>query len=311
MNVDKIRYHKIILMTDADVDGAHIDTLLLTFFFRHMRPVIDKGYLYLANPPLYKVKKGKSERYIQTEDEMDLFLLETGTAELALPTVSENQQKAVFKSILAYVRLLKHLEKRGFSQELMTYIMNNALDATILSSQEAMDTLVAGLAEAGILAEYKSHELEYSETFQRYSLHLMGRSLIASIDAAFFTSQDYRELKKLTMNIAAVGTAPYTLVSKAEADKQLSFATLAELATYFDERSRKGLYVQRYKGLGEMNADQLKETTMDAANRLLYQVSVDDAEVADELFGLLMGDVVAPRREFIEKNALNVRNLDI
>jgi DNA gyrase subunit B len=309
MNVDKIRYHKIILMTDADVDGAHIDTLLLTFFFRHMRPVIDKGYLYLANPPLYKVKKGKVEKYIQTEDEMESFLLETGTAELAIPGVSEHQQKPIFKAILSYIRLMKHFEKRGFSQGLVKYIVDNNIDANTLPFEEAMKALVEGLEAAGLMREYKSYELEFNDTFQRYGLHLMGRSLIASIDAAFFSSQDYRELKKLSMSIASVGDAPYKLDVKG--DKELSFDTLEALGAYFDDRSRKGLYVQRYKGLGEMNPDQLKDTTMNPSNRTLYKVSIDDAEMADELFSLLMGDVVAPRREFIEKNALNVRNLDV
>lgn len=309
MNVDKIRYHKIILMTDADVDGAHIDTLLLTFFFRHMRPVLEKGYLYLANPPLYKVKKGKMERYIQTEEAMESFLLESATAELKIPGVAEMQQKAMFKNILAYVRLMKRFEKRGFTQELVKYIAANNIDASMLASDEAVQLFIKGLEDAGILKEYKSYDAEHIETFQRYAIHLMGRSLIASVDAAFFSNQDFRELKKLTLAITDFGSAPYTLEVKGE--EELQFENLEDVAAYFDTKARKGLYVQRYKGLGEMNADQLKETTMNPENRILYQVTVDDAELADELFSLLMGDVVAPRREFIEKNALNVRNLDI
>ncbi|GAB7141246.1 hypothetical protein RsTz2092_12120 [Deferribacterales bacterium RsTz2092] len=164
-----------------------------------------------------------------------------------------------------------------------------------------------------IYDDYKEHTIEFNETTQRYWLRLRGRSQIVSIDAAFFVSQNYRELKRLSLQIKVMGQAPYRLLPVGGKDNKatLSFNSLMELANYVDEVGRKGTNIQRYKGLGEMNPDQLRDTTMDISKRRLYRVSVEDAEEADRLFSLLMGDLVAPRREFIETNALNVENLDI
>ncbi len=307
-NVDKIRYHKVIIMTDADVDGAHIATLLLTFFFRHMRPLIDRGYLYLANPPLYKLKKGKMERYIQTEDELDNFLLDAAISDMSFVNISDNRQKQIASAVVHMVKLSGVFENRGFTP-MLTKILSTYPDLNMqsLTSEEYINTLHKHLDEKGVFAAYKKVEIEYHEPFHRYSLVLSGASGIAAIDANFIASQDFRELKRLAADLSTI-ELPITVES---GGSKQTFDTLNALAAFIDDKGRKGLYIQRYKGLGEMNPDQLKETTMDPDRRTLHQVRVEDAVLADELFSLLMGDVVAPRREFIEKNALAVRNLDV
>ncbi|MDR2884972.1 MAG: DNA topoisomerase (ATP-hydrolyzing) subunit B [Deferribacteraceae bacterium] len=308
-NIDKIRYHKIILMTDADVDGAHIDTLLLTFFFRHMRPILERGYLYLANPPLYKLKKGKVERYIQTEEELESFLLDVASGEISLPNMNSVQQKSVFGAALAFARLTTRLDKKGYSPALAKAIADYpALDIAALSSEEFIDTMYNDFNERGLFEGYKKVSKEFHETFQRYALEFTTSSAIAHIDSNFLHSQDYRELRRIGSQLKELGAAPYKVV---HSGSEVVMNSIEEIAAFVDEKGRKGLYIQRYKGLGEMNPDQLKETTMDPTKRTLHQVQIEDAELADELFSLLMGDVVAPRREFIEKNALSVSNLDI
>ncbi len=310
-NVDKIRYHKVIIMTDADVDGAHIATLILTFFFRHMRELIDRGYLYLASPPLYKLKKGKLERYIQTEEELESFLLDTAVSELNMPAVSAQRQKDVYGAVLSFVRLTKKLAKKGYTPLLAKAIADyQGLDIAALSNEEFVTGMYNSFKERDLLNEYKKVEIEFHEPFQRYAIVFLGSSAEAHLDANFINSQDFRDLRRLGSSIKELGSGPYEIVQTANS-APLAFNTLDELAAFIDERGRKGLYIQRYKGLGEMNPDQLQETTMDPTKRALYQVRIEDAEMADELFSLLMGDIVAPRREFIEKNALNVRNLDV
>ena len=310
-NIEKIRYHKIIIMTDADVDGAHIATLLLTFFFRHMKELIDRGYLYLANPPLYKLKKGKAERYIQSEEELESFLLDTAVEELKMPAVSAPRQKAVYGAILSFVRLTKKVAKKGFTPLLAKAIADYpGLDITALGNEAFVTQMYASFKERRLFSGYKKAEVEFHELFQRYAVCFQDSSSTARLDANFINSHDFRELRRLGSQIKELGNGSYEIVRKADGGS-LFFDTLDEVAAYLDERGRKGLYIQRYKGLGEMNAEQLRETTMDPDKRRLYQLRIEDAEVADEIFSLLMGDVVAPRREFIERNALNVRNLDI
>ena len=310
-NIDKIRYHKVILMTDADVDGAHIDTLLLTFFFRHMRPVIEKGYLYLASPPLYKLKKGKMEKYINTEEELQAFLLDAASEEINLVTeapVNKIQQKNIFSNIMNLADLTNRLKAHGYTPELSRFIGEyEGLEIATLGDEVFMAGLKQALEDRGILNDYKKVETEYHEHFHRYRLVLTGQAGQAAIDANFLSGQEFRDLRRLSGRIKELAT-PYRVSSGGE---DFSFENPVDLATYIDNKGRKGLYIQRYKGLGEMNPDQLKETTMDPEKRTLYRVELEDAEIADELFSLLMGDVVAPRREFIEKNALTVKNLDV
>jgi DNA gyrase subunit B len=309
-DISKIRYHKIIIMTDADVDGAHITTLLLTFFFRHMREVIEKGYLYIANPPLYLLKKGKMAKFIQNDGGLEGFLLDTLKEDIELKGILGHRERSVLKSVLRFADTKKRLSKRGYVPELVDLISEYSdLTTASLSDKVFLETLTEKLKERKIMEHYKKYTLEYHENFNRYALVLSGAVGVASIDAAFLTSPDYRELRKVTADIQEL-RFPCEVEHRHNKEKR-TLSTVDELGNYIDERARKGLVIQRFKGLGEMNYDELRDTTMDPEKRTLRKVQIEDAEMADYLFSLLMGDVVSPRREFIEKNALDVRNLDV
>ncbi|MDR2401312.1 MAG: DNA topoisomerase (ATP-hydrolyzing) subunit B [Deferribacteraceae bacterium] len=309
-DISKIRYHKVIIMTDADVDGAHIATLLLTFFFRHMREILEKGYLYIANPPLYLLKKGKMSKFIQNEGGLEGFLLDTLKDDIEVKGILEHRQRSIFKSVLRYMNIKKRLGKRGYVPELVDFISDYGdLTTAALSDQGFLENFIAKLKERGIMEQYKKYTLDYHENFNRYALVLSGAVGIANIDAAFLTSSDFRELRKVTADIQELAL-PCEVEHKHTKERK-TIPNVDDLGGYIDERARKGLTIQRFKGLGEMNYDELRDTTMDPEKRTLLKVQIEDAEMADYLFSLLMGDVVAPRREFIEKNALDVRNLDI
>lgn len=261
--LNSVRYHKIILMTDADVDGAHIRTLLLTFFYRQMLPLIEQGYLYIAQPPLYRIKRGKWERYIQTEEEFYKFLIDIAIEEVSLISVEQERQREIKKEILMlifeYGRIIEAFERKGFSASYIEKILN-------IDNQES---LKANWKDFGLL----------KEIYDKIML--------------------FNEIKS---------NADFCLQIKSDSIKSKS---LWELYTKIMETVKKGLTIQRYKGLGEMNPDQLWETTMDPQKRTLLQVTVEDAEKANEIFTVLMGDEVEPRKDFIVKHALEVRNLDI
>jgi len=259
---ENIRYHKIILMTDADVDGAHIRTLLLTFFYRQMLPLIEKGYLYIAQPPLYRIKRGKWERYIQTEDEFHEFLMDIAVDEISFIEESElSTKKSFLKLLFEYGRILENFERKGFSP----FYIENILETLPLQQ-----------------------------------------------DSQIFDLRDFETLQNIFENIKLIQgireDKNYIVRIKTEAVKTKS---LWELYNKVMDAVKKGLTIQRYKGLGEMNPEQLWETTMDPEKRTLLQVTVEDAQRANEIFTILMGDEVEPRKEFIVKHALEVRNLDI
>jgi DNA gyrase subunit B len=309
-DISKIRYHKVIIMTDADVDGAHIATLLLTFFFRHMREVIEKGYLYIANPPLYLLKKGKMSKFIQNDGGLEGFLLDTLKDDIELKGTLSHRARSIFKSVLRYVSIKKRLGKRGYVPELVDMIAQyKDLTPVSLSDKAFLESFIERLKEQKILGQYKKYTLDYHENFNRYAIVLSGAVGIATVDSTFLTSMDFRELRKATADLTEL-TFPCEVEHRQGSDRK-TIRTVDDLGNYIDERAKKGLTIQRFKGLGEMNYDELRDTTMDPAKRTLLKVQIDDAEMADYLFSLLMGDVVAPRREFIEKNALDVRNLDV
>ncbi|GLI52546.1 MULTISPECIES: DNA topoisomerase (ATP-hydrolyzing) subunit B [Thermodesulfovibrio] len=259
---ENVRYHKIILMTDADVDGAHIRTLLLTFFYRQMLPLIEKGYLYIAQPPLYRIKRGKWERYIQTEDEFHEFLMDIAVDEISFIEESElSTKKSFLKLLFEYGRILENFERKGFSP----FYIENILETL----QFQQDNQIVDLRD-------------------------------------FETLQNIFEKIKLIQGIRE--DKNYIIRIKTEAVKTKS---LWELYNKVMDAVKKGLTIQRYKGLGEMNPEQLWETTMDPEKRTLLQVTVEDAQRANEIFTILMGDEVEPRKEFIVRHALEVRNLDI
>jgi DNA gyrase subunit B len=322
-NVDKARYHKVVIMTDADVDGSHIRTLLLTFFFRQMRELIERGYLYIAQPPLFKVKKGKVERYVKDERTLEEYLLDLALANVGVSPagVSPLPEEAVRRLLHCssfYRKVLERMTLRRFDDRIV--------DAAVRAGQPAEESL----RDEAVLRERAVPELEQilRETYGEESAvwttlpdpehggyRLMAETRRAGIvyqtplDTAFLRSPDHQRLRELHEEIAAIGATPFTLSRGEEEPEEIaSPVALLERLLAIGE---KGLSIQRYKGLGEMNPDQLAETTMEPAKRTLLQVRIEDAVEADDAFTTLMGDAVEPRREFIERNALDVQNLDI
>jgi DNA gyrase subunit B len=309
-NIAKIRYHKIVLMTDADVDGAHIRTLLLTFFFRQMPQIIENGYLYIAQPPLFKVKKGKSEKYIQNEAEMQNMLFELAAEDIAIPI---RGQRVKGKALIPFLKRLYHFEKlinwferRRRDPKVLRVLLTEGIDMAKLKDKNEMTGLlekiraqVPGVA-AGNLYEEEEHAA-YGVELRRHNLKLV-------IDSNLLLSPEFRELETLYGYMKEMGPAPYTITAK---DGPREMKSTAELHAFAFEAAKKGLTIQRYKGLGEMNPQQLWETTMDPEKRTLLQVNIEDSVQADQIFTILMGDQVEPRKEFITKHALEARNIDI
>ncbi|HEY4730915.1 MAG TPA: DNA gyrase subunit B, partial [Myxococcales bacterium] len=329
-DIGKLRYHKIILMTDADVDGSHIRTLLLTFFYRQMHDVVarqmgdgaKKHHLYIAQPPLYRVKKGKQEIYLKDAAAMDAHLLNIGT-EGATVRGSKKEQasgealKGLLDRVLRYHRLLDKVDKRRDGRVLDAALSAASLDERALRTPKFLEAQSKALRDA--LAKAHPGEtlsVEIAEDPEHGCQKLVvrlghnGAMRETSLDHVLVTGPDFDDLKKLRKEFAALGEAPYELTTKDGASLQ-SAKNAIELVDLLKRAASKGLEIQRYKGLGEMNAEQLWETTMDPARRTLLEVHADDMAEAELMFTTLMGDAVEPRREFIEKNALDATNLDI
>ncbi len=322
-DIEKIRYHKIIIMTDADVDGAHISTLLLTFFYRQMLPVIENGYLYLAQPPLYKVKKGKKETYIPDESSMENYLLTSGINGLKVvkndgERVFTNQKGIeIFKNLVRYEKILERFKKKRIDPKILrAMVLEGGLREETLQSRKQLE---AGMMRVRkylkiFFPELSSAEvsIEPDEEYGCFKAHFIvrqnGGTRQVEIDQGLLESPEYKELLNLNPRSQGLGVPPYAVLDNG--DRQ-EFTTSGELVNFILNRGKKGLMIQRYKGLGEMNPEQLWETTMNAEKRRLLQVKIEDAIEADEIFTVLMGDRVEPRRAFIEKNALKVKNLDI
>jgi len=310
----RLRYHRIIIMTDADVDGSHIRTLLLTFFYRQMPQIVERSHLYIAQPPLYKVKKGKTEAYLANDEELARFLMEQASQERAvkIPALGTKLEGIDLRHALdklnRYQSLLDHLRKRGFETLLIETLLKAGLhDQAQFESAESLGAVREAVEAAGMT----TGELERDEEHGRYTFEVAalqrGRASEAvSWDLA--SSIEYRTLYTIDADLHDLGTPPFIV---AENGHETSVASRLELLQHLMEEGKKGVSIQRYKGLGEMNPSQLWETTMNPETRRLMQVSVADAVGADEIFTVLMGDTVEPRRRFIEQNALNVRNLDV
>jgi DNA gyrase subunit B len=323
-DIEKVRYHRIIIMTDADVDGSHIRTLLLTFFFRHMRPIIERGYLYIAQPPLYKVKRGQTEIYLKHQTAFDDYILQQATEKLSLvnphrmdmQTIQGHDLSAVVRRVQAFEQILTRFERRRNDTRLLHQLARHGdLPATVLQEQtEAMrllemlqNTLVSQHSDAVLQAR-----VEWDEEHSCYRLVFVTRdhdtTLETVIDRGLLASQDLRELRSLAHQLESLGTPPYTLHNGAVAHV---IGSLGELLQTVSEAGKKDLSIQRYKGLGEMNPGQLWDTTMDPERRTLLLVTLEDAVEADYIFTTLMGDQVEPRKAFIEAHAKEVVNLDI
>ncbi|KAA6206192.1 MAG: DNA topoisomerase (ATP-hydrolyzing) subunit B [Candidatus Tokpelaia sp.] len=315
---DKVRYHKIIIMTDADVDGAHIRTLLLTFFFRQMPELIERGYLYIAQPPLYKVSRGRSSQYIKNEADFEEFLLDTGLEETVLELANGEKRggqdlRLIIEEARKIQRLLDNIHSRYnrilVEQAAIAGILTPEVFASATAAQAAAD-LVAGRLDNLAEELEKGWQGFYApeEEALRFERSLRGVREVLRLDKALLASADARRLHSLYPHLHEIYQQPASLQRKGRVEAV--YAPLQLLQSIY-ANGRKGLTMQRYKGLGEMNAEQLWETTLDPDARSLLRVKVTDAGDADLLFSRLMGDQVEPRRDFIQENALNVANLDV
>ncbi|HKH28544.1 MAG TPA: toprim domain-containing protein, partial [Sphingomicrobium sp.] len=340
-NLEKLRYHKIVIMTDADVDGAHIRTLLLTLFYRQMPQLIEAGHLYIAQPPLYKVARGRSEVYLKDDTALDQYLVDAGLEGVILETKDGPRSGQDLRSLVDHSRRLRTLMRyapRKYDPALIEALaINGALKPDLSDSarQKAIAEVAAWLGRADTEAQWSGETASEGG----YLLKRLWRGVTDAyiIEKSFLISAEARKLASLAQEQAEVYAAPATLrtlkkgavteeqapepIEGVEADDQpaesetkgktVPVSRPSELLEAVLAAGRKGLSVQRYKGLGEMNADQLWETTLDPANRSLLRVEIAQADVADEIFTRLMGDIVEPRREFIQENALSVANLDV
>ena len=311
-DVSKLRYHRIILMCDADVDGSHIRTLLLTFFYRQMKELIERGHLYIAQPPLFKAKHGKSEQYLKDEPALDAYLMQRAVEKRRVRTgrgleVEGPRLVRHLERMVAFRKLVSLVERKGTPRTLVELLLRGQVkDAEVFTNKAQLLALIQPLRDAGsdvVLEQDEEHGvyeivLQLGANGQTREVRA-GDSLVGSPEykALYATYEEFRELDQPPLTVLDGGE---TVVGDRE---QLLDHILAE--------GKRGLSIQRYKGLGEMNAEELWETTMDPATRTLLQVKLEDEEVAEYIFTTLMGDAVEPRRLFIEENALNVRNLDI
>ncbi len=333
-DIAKLRYHRIVIMTDADVDGSHIRTLLLTFFFRHFAELFEHEddldatkklkHIYIAQPPLYKVKKGKTERYLKNEDALEDYLLDsvcddavvTGQRAGQVATLTSTELKAAVKQVNAARRMRNQLDKRSDGR-ITGAFAEAGLKPDDLRDRARLVALCAQVkaeltrrhGELGSIDIELPAESEHGGFALRVASGLYGVRRETRIDFDSVRSAEFAELRKITEGLRQVLAGPFTTVIGGGASTTIG--SFDELATVIEDAGRKGLQIQRYKGLGEMNADQLWETTMDPARRNLLEVSIGDVDRAKQIFSTLMGDLVEPRREFIEDNALNVRNLDV
>jgi DNA gyrase subunit B len=345
-NIEKLRYHKVVIMTDADVDGAHIRTLLLTFFYRQMPEIIERGHLYIAQPPLYKVAKGRSEVYLKDDSALDQYLVDAGIGSMRLDTAEGPRTGRDLHDLADHARrvrtLMRYVPRRYDPALIEALALTGALDPEIQDGERAAAVArTASWLQAGDADATWSGEIGEDGN---YVLKRLWRGVTDwhIVDHKFLVSAEARKLHGLTAEQVATYASQSRLASvKAAATEEAEdpnpdsdtphekvegvppadrapdsgkgvlVRRPTELLEGILAAGRKGLAIQRYKGLGEMNADQLWETTLDPENRSLLRVEVSQADVADEIFTRLMGDVVEPRRDFIQENALNVANLDV
>lgn len=328
--LEKLRYHKIIIMTDADVDGSHIRTLLLTFFYRHMPALVENNFIYIAQPPLYRVTRKKTSRYIHSEKEMDSYLLELGLSDIHIKIkgrhepLSKDEMKSFLDVILDVESMIARIERKGipFREFLHSknkqglfprFLVTIGDEQKFVYSETEFDALirqsedVQRKAHQEKLASIPAEEItEEMKVFAATSLHFLE----LYEEDEFTTLQE--RLSQFGFDISQYLVADGVLVDLTEDEtKTTSFHILKEVIEFFRENGRKGIEIQRYKGLGEMNADQLWETTMDPAKRTLIRITLPDVIAADHMFTMLMGEEVPPRRAFIEQHALSVKNLDV
>ena len=313
-NVEKLRYHRIIIMTDADVDGSHIRTLLLTFFYRQMTELVERGHIYIAQPPLYKIKQGRDERYIKDDQELDEYLLGSALKDAELltktggETLKDEALNAIAKQMVLTEAVIRRIA-RLYDESVLRALQE--IGAVDLSTEASVNTVaeklrpILGAIGSEVIVAFDEEESAYRLEVNKY---VHGNLQSCVIDAEFVGSGDYRQINRMyTMLDGLIG--PGAIIKRGE--KENNVANFKQALDWLLAEAKHNLNVQRYKGLGEMNPEQLWETTMDPKVRRLLKVQIDDAIAADEIFSTLMGDNVEPRRAFIENNALNVGALDI
>ena len=319
--LDKVRYHKVILMTDADVDGSHIRTLLLTFFYRQMPELIERGFLYIAQPPLFSVKKGKKMLYMKDQAALNVYLIKSATGHISVqstkgPLLSGDPLLNLAGRLRTVGEHLARLDQRCDSKVVATGIREAQISKETFDSDESLekarkvleDSLLQRFPDLMPLSVSSGVDPERGRYLEA-TFRPGATSKPCRLDGEITDTGEYHELLSIEEDISAIGPAPYTV--QPDKGDAVQVSSPEALDQYLSERGRKGIYIQRYKGLGEMNANQLWETTMDPDGRTLLQVKVSDPVRAEEIFSILMGDQVEPRRKFIEDNALNVQNLDI
>ena len=321
-DINKLRYHHIIIMTDADVDGSHIRTLLLTFFYRQMHELVERGHVYIAQPPLYKVKKGKQERYVKDDKELNAYLLQLAIEGASLhladgaPPISDLALESLARQFITILAIFERLGRHILPEVLEEMVDLPVVTESTLLDDSAIDAW--GQALATRLNEKSESSVSYKvsvkgdEDSNQFGLileqRLHGLTTQSELSSDFFNSADYHQIVQFVEQVSDLFTAE-SRINRGERHQQVE--KFSEAYFWLMREARKGLNIQRYKGLGEMNPEQLWETTMDPENRRLLKVRIEDAVAADDVFTTLMGDQVEPRREFIETNALNVSNLDV
>jgi DNA gyrase subunit B len=321
-DVQKLRYHRIIIMTDADVDGSHIRTLLLTFFFRQYPELLERGYLYIAQPPLFKVKKGKTELYLKNEQALEEYLIQSSSDDVVVRGASGDEVTGralgdILRLVNRYRRMASQLDK-WTDARISAAFAEAGLDEAILADRARLEALVREQVKPSLATRYgelgeATFEVEPDEEHSAFRVRTprgragVKRETVVGFDV--LQSPEFQDLRKAAQELGRRLTLPFSVI--AGEGEPVRADTYEELASAVEAQGRKGLSIQRYKGLGEMNADQLWDTTMNPERRTLLQVRIDDSVEADQVFTVLMGDLVEPRRDFIENNALMVRNLDI
>ena len=317
-DIGKLRYHTIVLMTDADVDGSHIRTLLLTFFYRMLKEIVERGHLYIAQPPLYRIKKGKKVRYLKKDKDFEEALLDSGLSGLTIECCGRTLEGAELRRLVSAGRrharvfqIVAQVLHRRIVDKLSRHANLTYQDLLEMPPEQLEAKVRAALEEgpdpiASLEVQTKPDE-EFGGHVVICSFVDSGTHFEQAISFEVLSQWEYRELLELRRQMDAF-PGPYKVISDKEV---VELAGLDELVELVDQRGRRGVTIQRYKGLGEMNPEQLWETTMNPETRTMLKVSVEDAAEADALFEALMGEDVESRREFIQSNALSVRNLDV
>lgn len=326
-DLEKLRYHKVVIMTDADVDGSHIRTLLLTFFFRQMPKIIEHGYLYIAQPPLYRIKRGKKEFYLNDDKAFENFIIHAGAEDLELSgkggkvEFKGQELENFLKQVSEAAKIAELFSKQGIDPMIIAGVAaERRLSREVLKERDTLEAflkkIVGWVRERSPIYVDAKIKIEADEEHGGFSGLIYGDYLgdqyQAKINFSLIASEDFTELQTLMTRLEPLGEPPYVLFDSGSKNKdRIECNSIFDLRSRILEKGRAGVAITRFKGLGEMNPEQLWDTTLDPKHRSMLQVRVEDAIEADSLFTLLMGDAVEPRREFIEENALKVRNLDI